>query len=85
MHWTDNFKSHYNICVALKMIGDEAGLPVGVMNILPVGRDQVMEVGLALCHNENLRKISFTGSTAVGKWLMKESATTVKRVSLELG
>lgn len=42
-------------------------------------------VGLALCHNEDIRKLSFTGSTNVGKWLMRESATTMKKVSLELG
>lgn len=38
-----------------------------------------------LCHSPLLRKVSFTGSTNVGKWLMREAASTVKRVSLELG
>lgn len=50
------------------------------MNCLTVGREEVGEVGLALCQNDLIRKISFTGSTDVGKWLMRESASTVKRV-----
>jgi succinate-semialdehyde dehydrogenase / glutarate-semialdehyde dehydrogenase len=45
----------------------------------------VQEVGRALCHHDDLRKISFTGSTPVGKWLYRESADTVKKLSLELG
>ena len=52
----------------------------GVINCLAVGLEEVQEVGLALCHNPLIRKISFTGSTNVGKWLMREGSSTVKRV-----
>jgi succinate-semialdehyde dehydrogenase/glutarate-semialdehyde dehydrogenase len=71
--------------LALCAIGKEAGVPAGVLNCLTVAREDVREVGLELCHNRDIRKVSFTGSTNVGKWLMQESASTVKRVSLELG
>ena len=71
--------------LALCAIAEEAGLPPGVMNCLTVAREEVVEVGTALCHSPLLRKVSFTGSTAVGKWLMRESASTVKKVSMELG
>lgn len=53
----------------------------GVINCLAVGREEVAEVGAALCNSPLVRKVSFTGSTNVGKWLMRESASTVKRVS----
>ena len=66
--------------LALCAIAHEAGLPPGVMNCLPVSREDVEGVGLALCHSPLLRKLSFTGSTGVGKWLMRESASTMKRV-----
>jgi acyl-CoA reductase-like NAD-dependent aldehyde dehydrogenase len=55
--------------------------PPGVLNCLTVAREQAGEVGLHMCHSPLFRKLSFTGSTAVGKWLMRESASTVKRVS----
>ena len=51
-----------------------------MINCLAVGLEEVQEVGLALCHNPLIRKISFTGSTNVGKWLMREGSSTVKRV-----
>ena len=56
-----------------------------MINCLPVGRDNVAEVGHAMCTNLNLRKISFTGSTTVGKLLMRDCSSTIKRISLELG
>ena len=71
--------------LALCVIAEEAGVPPGVVNCLTVAKDEVVAVGGALCHNPLLRKLSFTGSTGVGKWLMRESASTVKRLSLELG
>jgi succinate-semialdehyde dehydrogenase / glutarate-semialdehyde dehydrogenase len=67
--------------LALCAIAEEAGVPPGVINCLTVSREDVEEVGLSLCHSKLLRKVSFTGSTAVGKWLMRESASTVKKVS----
>jgi succinate-semialdehyde dehydrogenase/glutarate-semialdehyde dehydrogenase len=66
--------------LALCAIAEEAGLPAGVMNCLTVAREDVEEVGQALCRSQQVRKVSFTGSTAVGKWLMRECASTVKRV-----
>lgn len=67
--------------LALCAIAQDAGLPAGVLNCVPVGREHVKEAGVSLCTSERLRMISFTGSTAVGKTLMRDSASTVKRVS----
>ena len=66
--------------LALCAIAEEAGVPAGVVNCLTVAREEVVEVGTAMCHSPLLKKISFTGSTAVGKWLMRESASTLKKV-----
>ncbi|XP_049585732.1 succinate-semialdehyde dehydrogenase, mitochondrial isoform X2 [Syngnathus scovelli] len=63
----------------------EAGLPAGVFNVVPCSREQTPSVGRVLCSNPLVRKISFTGSTATGKVLLKMAAETVKRVSMELG
>jgi acyl-CoA reductase-like NAD-dependent aldehyde dehydrogenase len=60
----------------------EAGLPEGVLNIVPgFGAD----AGAAIAHHPDINKISFTGSTAVGKELVRASAGNLKRVTLELG
>jgi aldehyde dehydrogenase (NAD+) len=59
----------------------EAGLPAGVINILTGGP----QVGQALVRHSGIDKIAFTGSTSVGKEIMRGSADTVKRVTLELG
>lgn len=67
--------------LALCAIAEEAGVPPGVMNCLTVGREEAEAVGMTICHSPELKKVSFTGSTAVGKWLMRESASTVKKVS----
>lgn len=64
-------------------IFEEAGLPKGVLSIV-VGKDPVPLVKVAM-DDFRVRKVSFTGSTAVGKILMKQAADTVKRVSFELG
>lgn len=69
-----------NRALALCAIAEEAGLPAGVMNCLTVSRDDVVDVGTLLCNAQEIRKVSFTGSTEVGKWLMRESASTVKKV-----
>jgi len=60
----------------------EAGLPPGVLNVLP-GKGSV--VGEALVRHGGVDKISFTGSTEVGKHIMKAAADTVKKLTLELG
>ncbi len=69
--------------LALCVLAEEAGLPPGVLNI--VTSTNSAEVGEELTTNELVRKFSFTGSTAVGKQLIKQCASTVKRVSMELG
>jgi len=68
---------------ALAELAHRAGIPPGVFNV--VTSDQAPEVGLELTQHPLVRKFSFTGSTAVGKRLMAQCATTVKKVSLELG
>jgi succinate-semialdehyde dehydrogenase/glutarate-semialdehyde dehydrogenase len=52
---------------------------------VPCSRTQAAAVGTELATNADVRKLSFTGSTGVGKLLMQQCASTVKRVSLELG
>ena len=69
--------------LALAVLAERAGVPAGVFNVV-VGADAAA-IGTELCTNPIVRKIGFTGSTAVGKLLMAQSATTVKKVSLELG
>lgn len=68
---------------ALAVLAEEAGFPPGVMNI--VTSNKAPEVGQILTASKLVKKISFTGSTAVGKILLKQSADTVKKVTLELG
>src|SRR5690625_23380 len=60
----------------------EVGLPKGVANLV-IGDAE--EIGAELTSNPIVRKITFTGSTAVGKKLIRDSAYTVKKVSMELG
>lgn len=69
--------------LALGYIQELAGVPKGVINILPAAESG--PVGKQLCEHPTIRKISFTGSTNVGKILMNQSASTLKKVSFELG
>ncbi|RIY00244.1 NAD-dependent succinate-semialdehyde dehydrogenase [Aureimonas flava] len=69
--------------LALARLGEAAGVPAGVVSIVTT-RDAPSVVG-ALMRSPTVRKLSFTGSTATGKLLMRQSAETVKRLSLELG
>lgn len=68
--------------LALAVLAEEAGIPAGVINVIT---GVPAEIGGELTSNPLVRKISFTGSTAVGKLLMSQSSTTVKKMSLELG
>jgi len=68
--------------LALAELAERAGFPKGVLNII-TGDAPV--IGGELCANATVRKISFTGSTEVGRLLMKQAAPTVKKISLELG
>ncbi len=69
--------------LALAQLAEEAGMPSGVFNVV-CGTDAAA-IGQEMCSNPELRKISFTGSTRVGKILLSQSADTIKKVSLELG
>jgi succinate-semialdehyde dehydrogenase/glutarate-semialdehyde dehydrogenase len=69
--------------LALAVLAERAGFPKGVINVV-TSADPV-EVGDELATNPLVRKLSFTGSTEVGKLLMAKAAGTVKKVSLELG
>jgi succinate-semialdehyde dehydrogenase / glutarate-semialdehyde dehydrogenase len=69
--------------LALAELGERAGIPKGVLNIVTTARPAA--VGEELTSNPIVRKLSFTGSTPVGKRLMAQCADTVKKVSLELG
>ena len=69
--------------LALAELGERAGIPKGVLNIVTTARPAA--VGDELTSNPIVRKLSFTGSTPVGKHLMARCAGTVKKVSLELG
>jgi len=68
--------------LALAELAERAGIPKGVFNVV-TGIPK--EIGGEITSNPTVRKVSFTGSTAVGKLLMKQCADTVKKVSLELG
>ncbi|WP_343654291.1 NAD-dependent succinate-semialdehyde dehydrogenase [Paraburkholderia caribensis] len=69
--------------LAIAELGLRAGIPAGVLNVVTTSRPAI--VGEVLTSSTIVRKISFTGSTPVGKKLMAQCAGTVKRVSLELG
>ncbi|MEQ8684562.1 MAG: NAD-dependent succinate-semialdehyde dehydrogenase [Imperialibacter sp.] len=69
--------------LAISHLAELAGFPPGVYNTVTTSDNS--EVGKELCENKKVRKLSFTGSTAVGKVLMSQSASTLKKLSLELG
>ncbi len=68
--------------LALAELADRSGLPPGVLNIVT---GDAPAIGGELTANPKVRKLSFTGSTEVGKLLMRQCASTVKKISLELG
>ena len=70
-------------CLALAELGVRAGLPKGVFNV--VTTKHASKVGAEFTQSPLVRKFSFTGSTEIGKLLMRQCASTVKKVSLELG
>jgi succinate-semialdehyde dehydrogenase/glutarate-semialdehyde dehydrogenase len=71
--------------LALVKLAEEAGVPAGVLNIVTASRDRAAEVVDIWLDDPRVRKISFTGSTPVGKHLARRSADTLKKLSLELG
>ncbi|KAM3872821.1 succinate-semialdehyde dehydrogenase, mitochondrial [Diretmus argenteus] len=71
--------------LALAELADQAGIPAGVFNVVPCSREKTPAVGTVLCTDPLVAKVSFTGSTATGKILLKHAADSVKKVSMELG
>jgi len=69
---------------ALAELAERAGIPKGVLNFV-TAMDNTIEVGKAITSSFTVRKVSFTGSTNVGKLLMSQSSDTLKKVSFELG
>jgi len=68
--------------LALAELATQAGIPAGVFNVI-TGKPE--SIGTELATNPLVRKLSFTGSTTVGKLLMSQCASTIKKISLELG
>ncbi len=71
--------------LALAELAHRAGFPPGVVNVVAGDGERSIEIGKVLCASPVVRKLSFTGSTAVGRILMEQSAPTIKKLSLELG
>jgi len=71
-------------CLAQAVLAQEAGFPKGSINVITT-LNLVSEVGEALCKSKLVRKLSFTGSTRVGKILASQCSNSVKKLSLELG
>ncbi|HEX5374249.1 MAG TPA: NAD-dependent succinate-semialdehyde dehydrogenase [Aquabacterium sp.] len=71
--------------LAVAELAQRAGMPAGVLNIITADGQRSIEVGQVLCASDTVRHLSFTGSTEVGRILMKQCAPTVKKLGLELG
>lgn len=71
--------------LALAELAQQAGVPPGVLNIVTGDSDRSIAIGKVLCDSPVVRKLTFTGSTQVGRILMQQSAPTIKKLSLELG
>ena len=69
--------------LAIAALAQEAGFPAGVLNVVPTSH--TADVGLVLTTDPRVRKVSFTGSTQVGRLIMRQSSDTIKKLSLELG
>lgn len=70
--------------LAQVVLAQEAGFPVGTINVV-LTLDRVAEVGEAICRSRDVRKLSFTGSTAIGKLLARQCSASLTKLSLELG
>jgi succinate-semialdehyde dehydrogenase/glutarate-semialdehyde dehydrogenase len=71
--------------LAVAELAQRAGMPPGVLNVVTADGANSIEVGKVLCESDLVRHLSFTGSTEVGRILMKQCAPTIKKLSLELG
>lgn len=68
--------------IALAVLAEEAGIPAGVLQVVT---GDAKQIGAAMCESNVVTKLSFTGSTEVGRILMRQCADTIKKLSLELG
>ena len=68
--------------IALAVLAEEAGVPAGVLQVIT---GKAREIGAVMCESPIVTKLSFTGSTEVGRILMAQCAPTIKKLSLELG
>ncbi|KAF1997565.1 aldehyde dehydrogenase [Amniculicola lignicola CBS 123094] len=71
--------------LTLAYLADQAGFPKGALNILTTDLDKTPELSEALCRHDLVKKVSFTGSTRVGKLIARICADNLKKVTLELG
>jgi succinate-semialdehyde dehydrogenase/glutarate-semialdehyde dehydrogenase len=71
--------------LAVAELAQRAGMPAGVLNVLTADSAKSVEIGNVLCASSLVRHLSFTGSTEVGRILMRQCAPTIKKLSLELG
>ncbi len=69
--------------LAMAVLADRAGLPKGILSIVP--SSAASEIGKEFCENHTVRKLSFTGSTEVGRILLRQAADQVMKCSMELG
>ncbi len=69
--------------LALAVLAEQAGIPKGLFSV--VTSNSSADIGAEFCENEKMRKLSFTGSTEVGRKLMAQCAPQIKKLSLELG
>jgi len=69
--------------LVLAVLGERAGLPAGVFNVVTSSRSS--DIGKEFCENPGVRKLTFTGSTEVGRILLRQAAEQVKKCSMELG
>lgn len=70
--------------LAMAELCERAGVPPGVVNVVTTN-ESTKQVGKEMSENKQIRKLSFTGSTPVGKILMGQAASTMKKLSFELG
>jgi succinate-semialdehyde dehydrogenase/glutarate-semialdehyde dehydrogenase len=71
--------------LAMAELAHRAGIPKGVINVITGDADSAVAIGKVLCDSPVVRHLSFTGSTPVGRILMRQSAPTIKKLGLELG
>ncbi|WP_171230261.1 NAD-dependent succinate-semialdehyde dehydrogenase [Ruegeria sp. HKCCA4008] len=69
--------------LVLALLAEQAGVPAGVFNVVP--SSQASEIGKEFCENPGVRKLTFTGSTEVGRILLRQAADQVMKCSMELG